>query len=110
MTEDELDYALDRRFDKLDARLAARIQTLVERFGTLGDSLDRVAASTVEAARLGEAGPTERLRQNLAGMCFQTRLRATCERSVKAGFTHRDLADLAVADADALLAALAVRT
>lgn len=108
MTEDELDYALDRRFAKLDERLAARIQALVERFGTLGDSLDRVAASTVEAARLGEAGPTERLRQNLAGMCFQTRLRATCERG--AGFTHRELAILAVADADALLAALAVRT
>lgn len=107
MTEDELDYALDRRFDKLDARLAARIQALVERFGTLGDSLDRVAASTVEAARLGEAGPTERLRQNLAGMCFQTRLRAACERG--AGLTHRELAILAVADADALLAALAVR-
>lgn len=110
-----LDEALDKRFAKLDERMAARVSDLVVRFGTLGESIDRMSAAGLEATRMSEQGPIERHRMNLASMCYGIRLRAACDAPESLAMSgmeqtpmvHRVLARLAVHDADALIAALA---
>lgn len=95
---DEIEAGLDARFAKLEARLAA--------FGTVGESIDRLAAAQVEAAQASEEGPALRHRMNLASMCYGIRLRALCEQRPDEATRHVTIAALAVSDADALIAAL----
>lgn len=118
---------LDERLAKLDARIAARIDATMAKFGSIGEMVGRFANAQIEGQRMAnevaletqrmqEAGPTERLRQNLVAGCYSIRLRAACEAGETletAGVYGRDpnehsaLARLALADAEAVLAVLA---
>lgn len=115
--------------EEMDARHEVRFAAMTKEIRRLSEAIVEAQKSAnvahLEAARLSEEGPTTRLRQNLVAGCYQIRLRAECEAAGRvdprngAGvdgvsvrlapggvYDSRARAEAAVADADAVLAAL----
>lgn len=98
MTNEELEARLAHHSESLKAGLTAALKPFCD--------------SMLESARIAEEGPTNRLRQNLVAGCYQIRLKALVEDATEyvvkySPEVHARLAQLALADAEAVLAVLA---
>ncbi len=74
-------------------------------------AMGSLAAATLQAQEIAEDGPTRRLKENLVASCYQIRLRALMGSADDSEPKHKEatttkLATLALADAEAVLAAL----